>query len=330
MSVGATATGHLCIRRRLPDDPPLVSLVVPTRDRLDLLRHCVADLLERTDYPRIELVVVDNGSVEPETRAYYDTLKVDGRVRILDEGGEFNFSRLCNRGVEAATGEVYVLLNNDVEVINADWLSEMVSHAVRPGVGAVGAKLYYPDDTIQHAGVILGIGGVAGHAYKRVSRNSDGYFGRASLTQEISAVTAACLAGRVSVFHEIGGLDERNLKVAFNDVDLCLRLGRAGYKIIWTPLAELYHIESASRGSDMLPNKAERFKHERDWMVREWSTLLESDPAYNPNLTLKGEGFGLAFPPRRVASWTETPPTADPVTVGPCEPDRAALRRASE
>ena len=333
VAVGPTATGHLRIRRRLPADPPLVSLVVPTRDRLDLMRHCVVDLLERTDYPRIELVVVDNGSVERETHAYYHTLRDDGRVRILEEDGEFNFSRLCNRGVEAATGEVYVLLNNDIEVINADWLSEIVSHAVRPEVGAVGAKLYYPDDdTIQHAGVILGVGGVAGHAHKRLPRHSDGYFGRASLTQEISAVTAACLAGRVSVFHEIGGLDERNLKVAFNDVDFCLRLGRAGYKVIWTPLAELYHIESASRGSDMTPDKAERFRRERDWMVREWSTALERDPAYNPNLTLKAEDFRLAFPTRRVAPWTGMP-IADPVTMdesGPSEPDQAALRRASE
>ncbi|MDH5527970.1 MAG: glycosyltransferase family 2 protein [Nitrospirota bacterium] len=285
---GANSAGHLAIRWRLPDDPPLVSIVIPTRDRLDLLRQCVDGLLHRTDYPKIEILIVDNGSVEPETHAWYKSMAGEARLRVLDAAGEFNFSHLCNRGVGASNGDVYLLLNNDIDVIHPDWLSEMVSHALRPGIGAVGAKLYYPDGTIQHGGVILGIGGVAGHAHTFLPQGADGYQGRARLTQRLSAVTAACLAGRKDVYNKVGGFNEKDLKVAFNDVDFCLRVREAGYGIIWTPLAELFHHESASRGADTNPEKAARFAREVNYMTRKWNKQLQNDPFYSPHFSLSG------------------------------------------
>lgn len=285
---GATSAGHLAVRWALPENPPLVSVVIPTRDRVNLLGQCMNGVVHRTDYPNLEVLIVDNGSVEPETHAYYQTLANDPCIRILKEPGEFNFSRLCNRGVAAARGEIYVLLNNDIDVINPDWLSEMVSHALRPGVGAVGAKLYYPDGTIQHGGVILGIGGVAGHAHTLLPANADGYQGRARLAQRMSAVTAACVVGKKEVYDNINGLNEKNLKVAFNDVDFCLRLGETGYAVIWTPFAELYHHESASRGKDVASNGAQRFERETKYMKRKWAKRIRCDPAYNPNFSLSG------------------------------------------
>jgi len=277
---GANSAGHLSVCWKLPEHPPLVSIIIPTRDRLDLLRQCVDGVLQRTDYPKLEIIIVDNGSIEAETHDWYCTLQNDKRIRILDEPGEFNFSRLCNSGMEAVRGEVYVLLNNDIEVINADWLSVMVAHALRPEVGAVGAKLYYPDGSIQHGGVVLGIGGVAGHVHQFLPANADGYQGRARLTQRMSAVTAACLAGRKEIYQRLGGFDEHNLKVAYNDVDFCLKLGELGYAIIWTPHAELIHHESASRGSDSNPGKAARFAGEKKWMFSKWGAKLKMDPLY--------------------------------------------------
>jgi GT2 family glycosyltransferase len=290
---GATGAGHLNVRWKLPEAPPLVSIIIPTRDRLDLLRQCVDGVLQRTDYPQLEIIIVDNGSVEAGTHAWYRSLEGDERIRIMDEQGEFNFSRLCNRGVDAARGEVYVLLNNDTEVISAGWLSAMVAHALRPGVGAVGAKLYYPDGTIQHGGVVLGIGGVAGHVHQYLPANADGYQGRARLTQRMSAVTAACLAGRKEIYQQVGGMDEVNLKVAFNDIDLCLKLVSQGHAVIWTPEAELYHHESASRGADRELEKALRFSEEVAWMIWQWEKELVADAAYNRNLSLRSPGFRL-------------------------------------
>ncbi len=274
---GANSAGHLGVRWRLPSNPPLASIVIPTRDRVDLLRQCLDGLQRRTDYPKFEIILVDNGSEQPETAAFYDTLRGDRRIRILETPGEFNFSHLCNRGVAAARGEIYVLLNNDVNPINSDWLSEMVSHALRPNVGAVGAKLYYPDGTIQHGGVILGVGGVAGHAHKHLARYADGYQGRARLTQRMPAVTAACLAGRTAIYEQLRGLDKEHLKVAFSDVDFCLRLSEAGYAVIWTPFAELYHLESASRGPGQHDAARDRFMHERAWMLNRWRSHIQRD-----------------------------------------------------
>jgi GT2 family glycosyltransferase len=190
------------------------------------------------------------------------------------------------------------LLNNDIEIIHSDWLREMVSHALRPGVGGVGALLYYPDDRVQHAGTILGLGGVAGHPYRWQPRGAPGYLGRARVIQNLSAVTAACFVVPAKVFAEVGGFDDRNLTVAYNDVDLCLRIGERGYRIVWTPHAELYHHESASRGPDTDPDKRNRFAAEMAHMRRRWGAVLQHDPCYNPNLWLDGHDWGLASPPR--------------------------------
>jgi len=280
---------------------PLVSLIVPTRDRVELLRTCVESVLQRTTYQPLELLVVDNGSSEAQTLRYLDELRGRDRVRVLSWPHAFNFSAIVNHAAAQARGDVLCLLNNDTEVIASDWLDELVSHAVREDVGAVGGMLYYPGDTIQHAGVILGIGGVAGHAHGHVRRGSNGYLGRAGVVQNLSAVTGACLALRRSVFAEIGGMDE-SLAVAFNDIDLCLRLHARGYRNVWTPHAELYHHESASRGAEDTPEKRARFLAESEAMQRRWGELLANDPAYNPNLSLESLHFDLAFPPRSRAS----------------------------
>jgi len=290
----------------LPDPAPSVSLLVPTRDKLDLLRQCVEGLLNETDYPNLEVLILDNNSEKRETLEYFAALEKRDRVRVLRCDGPFNFSAINNAGVAAAKGEIVGLINNDIKVIEPNWLREMVSHAVRPEVGAVGAKLYYGDDTIQHAGVVTGIMGVANHVHKHLPRAHPGHFGRLRLTQNVSVVTAACLLLRKSVFEEVGGLDVENLAVAFNDVDFCLRLREKGYLIVWTPHAELYHLESASRGDDLAPDKIERFRREIRFMCERWGEALRRDPYYNPNLTLDAEDMGLAFPPRVEKTWVST------------------------
>lgn len=301
-----TATGATCeatasgarIRWPLPDPPPKASLIVPTRDRVGLLKTCVGSVLARTTYPSYEVVVVDNGSVERETLDYLASLQSNPRVRIVRDEAAFNYAAINNRAVRAVDGDVVVLLNNDVEVITPGWLEEMVSHALRRGIGAVGAMLYYPDDTIQHAGVVLGLGGVAGHVYSREPRGTPGVHGRAALAQDMSAVTAACLAVRRDVFLDVGGFDEE-LRVAFNDIDFCLRLSAAGYRNVWTPFAELYHHESASRGAEDTPEKRARFVSEVNHMLAAWPGQIADDPAYSPNLSLHhGAANTLADPPR--------------------------------
>jgi GT2 family glycosyltransferase len=289
--------GHLAALRRPPAPFPKVSIVVPTRDRVDLLRQCVDSVLRRSTYPDLELLVVDNNSVEPETQAYFDALGTEPRVTVLRYPQPFNYSAINNFAVRHATGAVLCLLNNDIEVITPGWLEEMVTQAVRPGIGAVGAMLYYPDDTIQHAGVLLGFSGVAGHLYAGWPRGTTGYMGRASLVQRLGAVTAACLVVRRAAWDEVGGLDEQ-LGVAFNDIDFCLRLDAKGYASLWTPNAELYHHESASRGKEDTTEKQARFKSEVDFMLKRWGSRLADDRAYNPNLCLTTTPFALASPPR--------------------------------
>lgn len=225
-------------------------------------------------------------------------------VKVLDYDAPFNYSAINNAAVRHASGEVLAFLNNDLEVINNDWLDEMVSQAMRPEIGAVGAMLYYPDDTVQHAGIVLGIGGqpgtpsVAGHAFKCAPRGSEGQRNRLRLVQNYSAVTAACMVVRRSVFEQVGGFNEAELAIAFNDVDFCLRVRAAGYRNLWTPFAELYHHESASRGLEDTPEKQARFAREVAYMRAQWGPLLDDDPAYNSNLTAEREDFSLAFPPR--------------------------------
>ena len=287
-----------CYRTRLaPAALPKVSVVIPTRDRADLLAICTTSVLEKTDYPDFEVVVVDNGSLDPDARALLKALRNTPRVRVLDYPIPFNFSAIVNHGARQAAGDVLCLLNNDTEVINPSWLLELVGRAVQRDAGAVGAMLYYPDNTIQHAGVVLGLGGVAGHVYTRMGRGAPGYMARAWVAQNMSAVTAACMAVRKSVFEEVGGFDEA-LPVAFNDIDFCLRVLQCGYRNVWTPYAELYHHESASRGSEDSPEKRQRFAAEVHAMKWRWGDVLHDDPAYNPNLTLDQGDYGLAFPPR--------------------------------
>ncbi|MBV9492522.1 MAG: DUF4214 domain-containing protein [Verrucomicrobia bacterium] len=290
----------------LPDDPPLVSVIIPTRDRWELLAHCVDGVLHRTEYPNLELLIVNNESTDPATHALFGRLvHQDRRVRIVHCPGPFNYSALNNTAAREATGEVLVLLNNDVWVIDSGWLRELVSHALRPDVGAVGAKLLYPNEQVQHGGIILGgPQDLAVHAHRCAARNDPGYFGQLALTRTLSAVTGACLAIRRMVFLEVGGLDEVNLKVAYNDVDLCLRLGDYGYRVVWTPFAELFHLESASRGKDDTLAKQELFRREVEQMRRRWGSLLRSsDPFHNPNLLFSWDGLEVPSVPRRPRPW---------------------------
>lgn len=286
------------IRYALPETLPRVSLIIPTRNGLHLTRQCIESIVEKTSYANYEILIIDNGSDDPAILDYFESLAADERIRIIRDERPFNYSALNNAGVSQATGEIIGLLNNDLEVISPDWLTEMVSHALRPDVGAVGARLWYPNDTLQHGGVILGIGGWAGHAHKGFPKGSPGYVGRMSLISEFSAVTAACLVIQKRRFEEVGGLNETELQVACNDVELCLRLREAGYRNVFTPYAELYHHESATRGFEDTPEKKARFEKERAYMTQHWGAIMQNDPAYSPNLTLDHEDFSLAWPPR--------------------------------
>ena len=277
----------------LPDPAPHVSVVIPTRDRLDLLRVTVERMLERTDYPSYDLTIVDNGSVEPATLEWLRQIAADDRVRVRRDDGPFNYSALNNAAVRETRGELLALVNNDVEVRDGGWLREMASLAVRTDIGCVGAKLLYPDGRVQHAGVIVGINGLTGHWLKLLPGDHPGYLGRLMLRQEMTAVTGACLVVRRSVFEEVGGLDEA-LPVDFNDVDLCLKVRAAGHANVWTPFAELVHHESATRIGHDTPEKKERFRRDAAHMRRAWGTNDFRDPAYNPNLSRDTEVLDLA------------------------------------
>jgi len=292
--------GHSRIIYALPAEPPLVTIIIPTRDQLKLLQTIVTGILQHTDYPALELIIVDNGSVATETLNYLQQLQQDQRIRVLRHDAEFNYSQLNNLAAFQARGEILALLNNDLEIIHSDWLKEMVSHALRPEVGAVGAKLYYSNNTIQHAGVIVGLGGLAGHGFKFLPRQFAGYYWKPFLTQNYSAVTGACLVLRKEVYEKVGGLNEVQLKVAFNDVDLCLKIRAQGYWIVWTPHAELYHHESVSRGADLTMRKYLRLQREIRYMQTQWATQLAADPFYHPHLTIQFEDFSLAYPPRKL------------------------------
>ncbi|HIJ89328.1 MAG: glycosyltransferase [Desulfobulbaceae bacterium] len=295
----AELIGHgFRVRYALPEKLPLVSLIIPTRNGLKFIRQCVESILAKTTYPHYEIIILDNASNDPETLAYFRQIEQEDRVKVVRDERPFNYSALNNAGVRLASGEVVGLLNNDLEVISPDWLSEMVSLAMQPGVGAVGARLLYPDNTVQHGGIILGIGGWAGHAHKGFPRGALGYSARASLIQGFSAITGACLLIRKDTYEKFGGLNEAELQIACNDVDLCLRLCEAGLRNVWTPYAELYHHESATRGYEDTPEKKARFMRELAFVKKHWPELFRSDPAYNPNLTLDHEDFSLAWPPR--------------------------------
>lgn len=290
------------IRYRLPEVLPLVSLVIPTRNSLHLLQRCIDSIRKKTTYSPYEILIIDNGSDDPATLRYLRNLADGKHIRVIRDDEPFNYSRLNNLAARHARGAILGLVNNDIEVITPDWLSEMVSHAVRPEIGCVGARLWYPDDTLQHAGVVLGIHGIAGHVHRFFPQGHPGARGRASVIQAFSAVTGACLVVRKDVFEKVGGLNETELAVTCNDVDFCLRVQAAGYRNIWTPYAELYHHESATRGHDDTPEKRTRTAREVAYMKQIWGDLLHNDPAYNPNLTFEAEDFGYAWPPRSHAT----------------------------
>jgi GT2 family glycosyltransferase len=281
----------------LPSTLPKVSIVIPTRDRVELLRTCVESILRSTTWSNYEIVIVDNQSSRREALDYLESLRGRERIRILTDDAPFNYSAINNHAVAQCDGELVCLLNNDIEIITPGWLEEMAGHALRPEVGAVGAMLYYPDDTIQHAGVVIGLHGAADHVHAGRPRGWPGHGGRARVAQELSAVTGACLLVRRAVYLGAGGLDG-DLAVAFNDNDFCLRLRERALHNIWTPHAELYHHESASRGSDDTPARQARNAREVAHVRYRWAALLRADPAWNPNLSLHARGSELAFPPR--------------------------------
>lgn len=298
----------LRVRYPIPASPPMVSLIVPTRNHLELLRGCIEGLLNRTSYRNIEVLIVDNESDDAEALAWLASIpRQDARVSVLRDKNPFNYSRLNNWAAQHARGSILGFINNDIEVIHPEWLDEMVSHIVRSNIAAVGARLLYPNGTVQHAGVITGIGGVAGHQFKGYHANSLGYFCRARLPQDLSAVTAACMLVRKNVFEEVGGFDAKELAVAFNDVDLCLKIREAGYRVVYTPYAELLHHESASRGYENSPEKQRRFEQEVQVMKQRWGNRLANDPFYNPNLSLDDERFELAPSGPRIP-WTRAIP----------------------
>jgi len=273
----------------VPDPAPLVTLIIPTRDRVDLLSACIESIFSKTTYQNYEILILDNESLESRTIGYFQELQARSNVRIVPIDGAYNYSAFHNTAVPQARGSIIGLINNDIEVITPEWLTEMVSWAVQPHIGCVGAKLYYADDTIQHAGVIIGMGGVAGHAHKHRSRADNGYFGNLRLVQNMSAVTAACMLFRKHIYDEVGGMDDVHLPVAFNDVDFCLKVREAGYKCVWTPFAELYHHESKTRGYEDTPEKQARAAREVSAIKQRWGEKLKSDPFYSRNLSLWDE-----------------------------------------
>lgn len=275
---------------------PMVSIIIPNKDHKEDLSRCVESIISKSTYPNYEIIIVENNSIEWQTFEYYKQLEEKPNVRIItyETKGEFNYSAINNYGVKFAKGEHILLLNNDIEIIADNWLEEMLMFSQREDVGAVGAKLYYPNETIQHAGVILGIGGIAGHSHKYFPRNAYGYMSRLFIQQDLSAVTAACLMMKKNVFEDVNGLDEEKFKVAFNDVDLCMKIRDKGYLIAWTPYAEAYHYESISRGLEDTPEKQERFQGEVLAFKEKWGAVLQQgDPYYNPNLTLDREDFSF-------------------------------------
>lgn len=285
-------------RYSLTSPVPSVSIILLTRDRPELLRSCVRSVLDKTRYDNLEIIIVDNGTEDQAALALLTEFAHDPRVKLLRDPSAFNFSALNNRAAEQASGDYLCLLNNDIEVKDGDWLLEMVSVAQQPGVGAVGARLYYPNGKIQHAGVILGLGGIAGHAFRLQSKNDGHYMGRPQLMQELTAVTAACMLTPRTVYQSLGGLDQAHLAVAYNDIDYCLRVCEAGHKVVYDPHAELVHHESMSRGREDTAEKQARFRYEKEYMKKRWGNLLDKDRAYNPNLTVTSDNFAISEQPR--------------------------------
>lgn len=284
--------GFFRVRYPLPGEPK-ISVLIPTKDNAGVLKRCVDSIRQVSSYKNYELILIENNSTEPETFAYYKELEKDPRIRIVTYEGGFNFSAVNNFGASFAEGEYLMFLNNDTEILTPDWMQELASNAARKEVGAVGCRLCYPDNTIQHAGVIIGIGGSAGHAFLGMEKERSGYLHRASIQMDLSAVTAAAMMMRKSVFEEAGGFNEE-LAVAFNDIDLCLRLREKGYLIVYDPFCEMLHYESKTRGAEDTGEKAARFSKEKEYLRTRFAGLFEhGDPYYNPNLTLSKFNYSL-------------------------------------
>jgi len=280
----------------LPTSLPLVSIIIPTKDQAILLQRCLESVINRSTYSNYEIILIDTGSTEPATEKLYAELKKYPQIRNIDWKKPFNYSTVNNFAAKQAKGDYLLFLNNDTEVISSDWIEAMLEYAQRPDVGAVGAKLIYPDGTIQHGGVTLGMGGVAGHAHRLLNGDSPGYFGRLVLPRNLSAVTAACVMIPRRVFEAVKGFDEL-YPLAFNDVDLCLKIRQTGKLIVWTPYAKLYHYESKTRGLDNTVEKKARFESEVGRFYSKWGAeLKKGDPYYSPNLTLQKTDFSLRLP----------------------------------
>jgi GT2 family glycosyltransferase len=275
--------------------PPLVSIIIPTRDGLKILKQAINSILSLTQYSNYEILVVDNQSRQKATKNYLRELQTDKRITVLEYNKPFNYSGINNYAATKAKGQILALLNNDVEIISPHWLTEMVSHAQRPEIGCVGAMLYYADNRVQHAGVVIGLGGCAGHSHKFYKRGDRGYTNRLLCTQNYSAVTGACLVVEKSIFVQVNGLNSEVLAVAFNDVDFCLKVKASGYRNLWTPWAELYHHESISRGQDNTRKKRLRLTSEVNYMRDTWMTTSTIDPNYSKFLTRIREDFSLGL-----------------------------------
>ncbi len=302
------------VKWELPDPIPKVSIIIPTKNNVQILSTCLDSIVKKTKYPSYEILIIDNDSDEPSAIEYLENISRENScIKVYSYTQSFNFSAIINYGVKLSSGDVVLLLNNDTEVINNDWLTEMASQCLREEIGAVGAKLYYPNGKIQHAGVFLYDGHPGNHIYLGRDRDDQGYFNKLNLVQCYSAVTAACLAVRKNLFMKVGGFDEVNLKVAYNDVDFCLKIRELGYKNLWTPFAELIHHESLSRGNDLDEINFKRFKREHSYMLQKWSKVIPNDPYFNPNLGHDTRVNQFAFPPRSQYEWQDSKNETQPI-----------------
>nr|WP_236671877.1 glycosyltransferase family 2 protein [Enterococcus sp. BWB1-3] len=282
-----------CMKR---NSDPLVSIIIPNKDHIDDLSLCINSIQEKSTYKNIEYVIVENNSTQDSTFEYYEQLKKEiPQVKVVTYTGSFNYSAINNFGVSRAEGEYYLFLNNDVEIISPETIEELLNYAMREDVGVVGSRLYYPDGTIQHAGVVVGFGGIAGHTFVNQKPTENGYFNRIIIAQNYSAVTAACMMVRRDVFEQVHGFSEE-LAVAFNDIDFCLKVRKIGKLVVYNPYAELYHYESKSRGAEDTPEKIQRFQNEIAVFQNKWPEILaEGDPYYNINLSLETQDFSIKF-----------------------------------
>lgn len=273
---------------------PKVSIIIPNMDHIEELKVCITSILTKTTYQNYEIIIVENNSKKEETFAYYKEIEKNEKISIVYyKEKEFNYSKIINFGVKQATGSYLVQLNNDTELLTKTWLEELLGYAQRKEVGIVGVKLYYPDNTIQHAGVILGIGGVGGHIFKNLPKEERGYFARDSFVQNLSAVTAACMMARKEIYEEVGYMDE-TFKVAFNDIDFCLKVREKGYLVVYNPFVELIHFESKSRGYEDTEEKKKRFQGEIQRFQKRWQNVLEKgDPYFNQNFRLDIEDYKI-------------------------------------